>query len=274
MSLRVVAMHEASKKILALVCALLIGELISMVTVLSFSFRTITGLSAFHSYSYGWIFSICSPTAVSSTRLHQDGRPALLLDFLPLSYGSWNRPLRFGAFGRFQTHSRKGIAIRRVSFGRSFSGQHILFHRVGHIPITTWWLLTRLLSIECAFSANAATAFYLTRHGMYNKGVFHVGSSSFSAYFRFEHRFIGSLAANSSRSLHFNHHFGCVQAYPESSTCILPPHSRPFAGIFYPMARTLWRSRSARIGQAVHAELSFTLGIHASAFRGKWEKLL
>lgn len=88
MSLRVVAMHEASKKILALVCALLIGELISMVTVLSFSFRTITGLSAFHSYSYGWIFSICSPTAVSSTRLHQDGRPALLLDFLPLSYGS------------------------------------------------------------------------------------------------------------------------------------------------------------------------------------------
>ncbi len=58
MSLRVVAMHEASKKILALVCALLTGELISMVTVLSFSFRTITGLSAFHSYSYRWIFSI------------------------------------------------------------------------------------------------------------------------------------------------------------------------------------------------------------------------
>ncbi|KAK0230574.1 hypothetical protein IW262DRAFT_412685 [Armillaria fumosa] len=44
MSLRVVAMHEASKKILILVSALLMGELISMVTVLNFSFRTITAL--------------------------------------------------------------------------------------------------------------------------------------------------------------------------------------------------------------------------------------
>ncbi|KAK0206765.1 hypothetical protein DFS33DRAFT_617772 [Desarmillaria ectypa] len=44
MSLRVVAMHEASKKILALVGALLIGELISMLTVLSLSFRTVTVL--------------------------------------------------------------------------------------------------------------------------------------------------------------------------------------------------------------------------------------
>ncbi|KAK0453851.1 hypothetical protein EV421DRAFT_715544 [Armillaria borealis] len=140
MSLRVVAMHEASKKILTLVCALLIGELISMVTVLSLSFRTTTALQLSQVHAcirtgvphYYWTFYLF---------------PMVLETVL---------------FGLALSVAFKHIRERGLLTGESVLD--VLFRDSIYYFIV----------IECAFSANAATAFYVTRHGMYNKGVFHV----------------------------------------------------------------------------------------------------
>ncbi|PBL02763.1 hypothetical protein ARMGADRAFT_1072202 [Armillaria gallica] len=140
MSLRVVAMHEASKKILALVCALLIGELISMVTVLSFSFRTITALQLSQVHAcirtgvphYYWTFYLF-PMALET-----------VLFGLALS-----------------------VAFKHIQERGLLSGESVL-------DVLFRDSICYFIVIECAFIANAATAFYLTKHGVYNKGVFHV----------------------------------------------------------------------------------------------------
>ncbi|KAK0190741.1 hypothetical protein F5146DRAFT_1000721 [Armillaria mellea] len=124
MSLRVVAMHEASKKIFTLVCALLMGELISMVTVLSFSFRTIKALQQSQVHA-------CIKTGV---------------------------PHYYWTFYLFP------MVLETVLFGLAVS---VAFKHVRERGLLTG-------DIECAFIANAATAFYLTKRGVYDKGVFHI----------------------------------------------------------------------------------------------------
>ncbi|KAK0491227.1 hypothetical protein IW261DRAFT_1556377 [Armillaria novae-zelandiae] len=140
MSLRVVAMHEASKKILTLVSALLMGELISMVTVLSFSFRTITALQQSQTHAcirtgvphYYWTFYLF---------------PMVLETVL---------------FGLAVSVAFKHVRERGLLTGESVLD--VLFRDS----------IYYFIIIECAFIANAATAFYLTKHGVYDKGVFHV----------------------------------------------------------------------------------------------------
>ncbi|KAK0242982.1 hypothetical protein EDD85DRAFT_947129 [Armillaria nabsnona] len=140
MSLRVVAMHEASKKILALVCALLIGELVSMVTVLSFSFRTITVLQLSQVHAcirtgvphYYWTFYLF-PMALET-----------VLFGLALS-----------------------VAFKHIRERGLLSGESVL-------DVLFRDSIYYFIVIECAFIANAATAFYLTKRSVYNKGVFHV----------------------------------------------------------------------------------------------------
>lgn len=140
MSLRVVAMHEASKKILILVSSLLMGELISMVTVLSFSFRTITALQQSQTHA-------CIKTGVSHYYWTFYLFPMVLETVL---------------FGLAVSVAFKHVRERGLLTGESVLD--VLFRDS----------IYYFIIIECAFIANAATAFYLTKHGVYDKGVFHV----------------------------------------------------------------------------------------------------
>lgn len=140
MSLRVVAMHEGSKKILVFVCALLLGELISMVTVLSLSFKTTTVLSQSSIHS-------CITTGVPHYYWTFYLFPMVLETVL------------FGL--------ALSVAFKHIREKGLLTGQSVL-------DVLFRDSISYFVIIECAFSANAATAFYVTRHDMYKKGILHV----------------------------------------------------------------------------------------------------
>ncbi|KAK0461917.1 uncharacterized protein EV420DRAFT_1527892 [Desarmillaria tabescens] len=158
MSLRVVAMHEASKKILTLVGVLLFGELISMVTVLSLSFRTVKGLATFHPYSYRRLLTI-------AVVLQQSSVHACIASGVPHYY--WTFYLFPMVLETVLFSLALSVAFRHIRERGLLTGESVL-------DVLFRDSIYYFIIIECAFSANVATAFYVTRHGRYSKGVLHV----------------------------------------------------------------------------------------------------